>query len=140
LPKDLLDLLGDTKTPLGGKFLVYYSKCGTKNEEAAMFCVKCGANLAGPPARRSERRRREKEEKQEKGERPEKECFGLPHGGAIFGLIIGIIIILVGISQVPGLIPAEILDVTGPIFWPVIIVVFGILIVAGALYQYGRRR
>lgn len=85
-----------------------------------------------PPAWRRERR--------EKGEKQEQQCFGLPHGGAIVGIIIGIIVILVGISQVPGLIPREVLDVTDSFFWPIILVAFGILMVAGALYQYGRRR
>jgi amino acid transporter len=64
--------------------------------------------------------------------RKEDECFGLPHGGAIFGLIIGVIIILWGISYI-----AEI-DF-GNYFWPVIIIIFGILIVAGAIYKFGRR-
>jgi UDP-N-acetylmuramyl pentapeptide phosphotransferase/UDP-N-acetylglucosamine-1-phosphate transferase len=114
--------------------LVYCSKCGTKNEEGAEFCVKCGASLTAPSAWRSERGRREK------GEKQEQQCFGLPHGGAIVGIIIGIIVILVGISQVPGLIPREVLDVTDSFFWPIILVAFGILMVAGALYQYGRRR
>jgi p-aminobenzoyl-glutamate transporter AbgT len=124
-------------------FLVYCSKCGTKNEEDAVFCVKCGASLTGPSAWRrggGRREKQEKQEKQEKGEIQRHECFGLPHGGAIVGIIIGIIVILVGILQVPGLIPDEILDVTDPFFWPVIVIVFGILIFAGALYQYGRRR
>jgi len=106
--------------------MVYCTKCGTKNEEDAAVCVKCGASLgARPPARRERRR-------------PEKECFGLPYGGAIVGLIIGIIIILVGLSQVPGILPPEI--EVWDYLWPFIIIVFGILIVAGALYGYSRSR
>jgi len=104
--------------------MVYCIKCGTKNEEDAVVCVKCGASLGARPAWTRERRR------------PEKECFGLPHGGAIVGLIIGIIIILVGLSQVPGILPE--IDL-GKYIWPFIIIVFGILIVAGALYSYSRR-
>ncbi len=77
---------------------------------------------------------------EEFGRRAEKECFGLPHGGAIVGLIIGIIIILVALSWIPGLIPPEVKEVTDLLFWPVIVIVFGILIVAGALYGLGRRR
>jgi uncharacterized membrane protein YvbJ len=102
--------------------MVYCTKCGNKNEEDAVVCVKCGASLAAAPAWKHERARREKEEQ---------ECFGLPHGGLIVGVIIGIIIILVGISSLPG-IEIE--------WWPLIIIIFGILIVAGALYQYSRRR
>ena len=138
-PKDLLVLLFDTKIPLEWEFLVYCSKCGTKKEEDAAVCVKCGVSLAGPPAWRRERGRREKEEKQEKGGKQEQECFGLPHGGAIVGIIIGAIIIIVGLSQVPGLISPEVREITDPLFWPAIIIVFGVLIVGGALYRYSRR-
>jgi hypothetical protein len=63
----------------------------------------------------------------------ENECFGLPNGGMIVGLIIGIIIILFGLNfflQASYGFSIE--------FWPLIIIIFGILIVAGALY--GRRR
>jgi hypothetical protein len=76
--------------------------------------------------------RRAEEWGEQFGKRAEKECFGLPHGGTIAGLIIGIIIIFVGLSWVAGL------D-WGRYFWPLIIVVFGILIVSGALYSYSRR-
>jgi len=97
--------------------MVYCTKCGTKNEEDAVVCVKCGAPLAAyPPWRRA------------RPPRPEEECFGLPHGGAIVGLVIGIIIILVGLSSL--------LDIE---FWPFIIIIFGILIVLGAVYRYSRR-
>ena len=108
--------------------MVYCTKCGTKNEEDAAVCVKCGASLAATPAWRPERRRRQKEEQ---------ECFGLPHGGAIVGLIIGIIIILVGISQVPGILPE--IDL-GKYIWALAIIILGVLILAGALYSYSRRR
>jgi len=67
------------------------------------------------------------------GRRVEDECFGLPHGGAIVGLIIGIAIILWGLTQVPGLLPENFE------FGWLIIVVFGMLIIAGALYRLSRR-
>ncbi len=103
--------------------MVYCSKCGFKNEDDAEVCSKCGASLQ---ISRIERRRRAK--------RVEDECFGLPHGGAIVGLFIGIIIILWGLTQLPGLLPEEFK------FWPWIIVVFGVLIAAGALYGLTRRQ
>jgi hypothetical protein len=62
----------------------------------------------------------------------EDECFGLPQGSAIVGLIIGAIIILWGISSI-----AEI-DF-GSYFWPIIIIIFGILMVAGAIYKFSRK-
>ncbi len=99
--------------------MVYCTKCGTKNEEDAVVCVKCGASLmARPPWRREYRR--------------EGECFGLPHGGAIAGLVIGAIIILVGISSLSEI---KIWDYV----WSLIIIIIGMLIVTGAMYRYSRR-
>lgn len=59
------------------------------------------------------------------------ECFGLPRGGAILGLVIGVLIIIVGLQQLFG--------------WqidlgPFAIIIFGILIVAGAIYGLTRKR
>jgi uncharacterized membrane protein YvbJ len=102
--------------------MVYCPKCGTKNDDTADFCVKCGASLqTGTVASRRYERRR-----------AEQECFGLPHGGAIVGIVIGAIILLWGISMI--------LQQTGIItqafdFWYIIIIVIGILIVAGAIYR-----
>jgi len=100
--------------------MVYCTKCGTKNEEDAVVCGKCGAPLVTQQPWRRERRR------------AEEECFGLPHGGAIVGLVIGIIIILVGVSS---LLKIE----WGDYLWALIIIIVGILMVAGALYSYSRR-
>jgi hypothetical protein len=73
----------------------------------------------------------------EERRRHEKECFGLPHGGAIFGLFIGIIIILVGfifVLQRMGWIEEDF-----ELLWPFIVIIFGILFVAGAIYTLTRR-
>jgi uncharacterized membrane protein YvbJ len=98
--------------------MVYCTKCGAKNDEDTTICVKCGASLVARPWR------------YERGERTEQECFGLPHGGTIAALVIGMIIILVGITSMPG-IEIE--------WWPLVIIIFGILIVAGTLYRHSRR-
>ena len=101
---------------------MYCPKCGFKSQDEAEFCSKCGANLKiSGSERRTTRRQREDE------------CFGLPHGGAIVGLLFGIIIILWGLTQVPGLFPE------GFQFWWLIIIIFGVLIIAGSLYKSGRR-
>ena len=63
--------------------------------------------------------------------RKHEECFGLPGGNAIFGLFIGLIIIIWGLSEL-GYITIEL--------WPAIIVIFGILVVIGALYGLTRNR
>jgi hypothetical protein len=91
------------------------TKCGTENVEGAKYCVNCGASLG-----RMERRER----------RPRDECFGLPHGGAIFGLFIGALIILWGLSEVFGW-EIEI--------WTYAIIIIGLIIVAGAIYGLTRR-
>jgi uncharacterized membrane protein YvbJ len=102
--------------------VVYCPKCGTKNEDAAEFCVKCGASLqTGTVASRRYERRK-----------AEQECFGLPHGGAIAGIVLGALILIWGITML--------LQQTGYIsqtidFWYIIIIVIGVLIVAGAIYK-----
>jgi len=97
--------------------MVYCSKCGTDNEEDTKFCVKCGAELS---PERGMRRRPEKRD----------ECFGLPRGGAIFGLVIGLIIILSGLRELLN--------------WsidlgPFITIIVGILFLAGAIYGLSRK-
>ncbi len=128
--------------------MVYCSKCGAKNDDGDSHCSQCGATLEAARENHLERRAKEWGEDLERrvekwgeqfGKRAEEECFGLPHGGAIVGLIFGIILIIVAISWIPGLIPPEVREVADPLFWPVIIIVVGILMVAGVLYQYSRR-
>ena len=109
--------------------MVYCTKCGTKNEEDVKYCTKCGANLE--VSREKKLERHAKEWGEQFGKRAEEECFGLPHGGAIVGLIIGVIIIIAGISWVAGI------NIEN--WWALIIIIFGILIVAGALYSFRRR-
>jgi RsiW-degrading membrane proteinase PrsW (M82 family) len=109
--------------------VVYCSKCGTQNADDARVCSKCGAPLytVGENYPGSER---------EHYRRMEGECFGLPNGGMIAGIVFGVIVILAGLGfflQESGYI-ANFWNV----FWPFIIVIFGILILIGALF--GRRR
>jgi hypothetical protein len=111
--------------------VVYCSKCGTQNPDEARTCSNCGAPLytVGERYPGSER---------EHYRKVESECFGLPNGGMIAGIIFGTIIILVGLGLY--------LQETGyignfwNILWPVIIVIVGILIISGAIYGRGRRR
>jgi F0F1-type ATP synthase assembly protein I len=121
--------------------MVYCTKCGTKNEDGAKYCVKCGANLEVSREKGLERRveewgeefgRRAEEWGEQFGRRAEEECFGLPHGGAIVGLIIGSIIVLVGLSWLIG-------AYLWRYIWPLIVIAFGLLIVAGILYGLRRR-
>ena len=120
--------------------MVFCSKCGTKNEDAADFCVSCGSKLKVSTEKTIEKRIEKGAEEfgkraeawgEDFGKRTEQECFGLPHGGTIFGLIIGIIIILVGVTSLAGI------DLE---FWPLIIIIFGLLIAGGALYSLTHKR
>ena len=99
--------------------MVYCTKCGTKNEDDATVCSNCKEPLMGTPTVRHERRRKEND------------CFGLPHGGSIAGLVIGLLIILWGLSAVLNI------DIN---VWALVIIIFGTLMVAGALYTITRRR
>lgn len=116
--------------------MVYCTECGTKNEDSRKSCSKCGANLEGSPEKSFERRaedwgeqfgRRAEKWGEDFGKRTEEQCFGLPHGGAIIGLIIGTIIILLGVFWIAGIVWEQ--------FWPLVIVIFGVLIIAGAVYK-----
>ena len=106
--------------------MVYCTKCGTQNPDDAKVCTQCGASLyaATYPAPRPERRK------------VEKECFGIPRGGTIVGLAIGMIILLWGgimLLQQADILPEDISVA------PFAVVIFGVLIVIGALYGLSRR-
>ncbi len=102
--------------------------CGYENERDAEFCARCGVHLAG----KAVKPKAPAEDKDCYGSE-EDECFGLPYGGAICGLFIGIIIILWAVGALLGW---NIWDY----FWPIILVTVGVLIVAGAVYSIRRRQ
>ena len=108
--------------------MVYCPKCGTKNEEDVKFCVNCGAALYA-----EEKRERRRTTCFGAERRREDECFGLPHGGAIAGVIFGAFIILIGIALV---LEQDIWR----LIWPFMLIIIGVLIVAGVLYGLSRRR
>jgi hypothetical protein len=126
--------------------MVYCTKCGEKNEDNAQDCVKCGA-----PIQVSRREKRGWEEELERGaeefgkraedfgKRMENECFGLPHGGAIIGLIFGAFIIIIGISLGLGIDIGNVIRNT-PWIGAAFTIIVGLLIIAGALYGLSRRR
>jgi len=106
--------------------MVYCSKCGTQNPDTATICSNCGAPLyaVGKQYPGSER---------EHYKRVENECFGLPNGGIIASLVFGTIIVFLGLGlflQAGG----YVVDFWS-YFWPLILIIFGILILLGALYR-----
>jgi hypothetical protein len=139
LPK-ILNVL-PTNEYTGNGQMVYCTKCGTKNPDDATVCSQCGAPLYAVGEAEGQRRvegecfgpsRRSGEPYR----RVERECFGLPRGGAIVGIVIGLIILMAGLIlflRQWGVIPGGV-DV-----WPFVAIIFGILIVIGALYGLRRR-
>ena len=117
--------------------MVYCVKCGAKNPDDAKTCSQCGAPLYSLTERRSRHREDEcfgTRVSAEPRERVEEECFGIPKGGAIVGLAIGIIIVLAGLS----LLFQELLGISIP-WWPFVIILFGVLVIIGAVYGLRRR-
>jgi hypothetical protein len=118
--------------------MVYCTKCGAENEEGATTCVSCGEPLQISGVRRRgweeelEVRAEEFGERAEEfGKRMEKECFGLPEGNTIIGVLFGLAIILVGARELFG--------------WNIDLgsyaaIILGLLIIAGALYSQGKGR
>jgi uncharacterized membrane protein YvbJ len=103
--------------------MVYCVKCGTKNPDDVEECTKCGARLYTTQQSRHYRRM-------------ENECFGIPQGGTIVGLAIGVIILLWGVIWF--LQQAEVIPRNVEI-WPFAVIIFGTLIVIGALHGLRRR-
>jgi uncharacterized membrane protein YvbJ len=103
--------------------MVYCVKCGTNNPDDAEVCTKCGTHLHMTRESRHYKRM-------------EDECFGIPRGGTVVGLAIGIIILLWGVIyflQQTKAIPENV-EV-----WPFAVIVFGILMIVGAFYRMRRR-
>lgn len=69
----------------------------------------------------------------------EDECFGLPHGGIIVAVIIGVIIIIAGLTSLLNNIFKWDIDVWSSV-WPTLIIIVGILIIAGAVYGLSQRK
>ena len=109
--------------------MVYCTKCGAKNPDDAKVCSQCGASLYAVGEGRSET--------YEPYRRMENECFGLPRGGTIVFIAIGAIVLLSGII---GLLQQAKLISSSVSVWPFVIIILGVLIVAGALYRMSRRR
>ena len=118
--------------------MVYCTKCGAQNEDNADHCIKCGASL-----KVSHSEKRSGEEQLERGaenlgrmgerwgRQMENECFGIPQGNTVVGIIIGLIIIFVGLRELYG----WSIDIG-----PYIIIIIGLLIMAGALFSRDKRR
>jgi len=99
--------------------MVYCTKCGTENEAGTVNCKNCGEPMAGPRARRYPRRRRMDEDI----------CFG-SRGGSWFGIFIGLVIILAGVSE---LFQGVFWWASWDRLWPFVVIIFGLIIVVNTL-------
>ncbi|MDY9923010.1 zinc ribbon domain-containing protein [Methanobacterium sp.] len=112
--------------------MVYCHNCGTKNEDDAEFCSKCGEPLRD--VRDDYEGRRRHHHRDDRYYRQRNECFGLPHGNIIGPLIGGIILILIGLASFTGF------QNIWTYIWPAIIIIIGLLIIVGAIYGSRRKR
>jgi uncharacterized membrane protein YvbJ len=104
--------------------MVYCTKCGTKNPDDAKVCSQCGAPLQAIGDREYYRRM-------------ENECFGIPHGGAVVGVAIGVIVLFWGLVLILQQLKVVSENVD---WWPFALMVFGVLLIIGAAYGLRRRR
>jgi len=129
--------------------MVFCANCGTENDETAVYCVKCGKKFEVSQQDSWDKRmerwgedfgkraedwgedfgRRAEAWGEDFGRRAEKEMSNI---GVIFGLLIGVVMIFVGIAWLAGI------ELT-QYFWALIIIVFGLLILVGAIYGFKRR-
>jgi uncharacterized membrane protein YvbJ len=120
--------------------MVYCVKCGTKNPDDAEVCSQCGASLH--ITGESEQHRRVESgcygprRSREPYRRVEDECFGIPRGGTIAGIVIGLIIILVGLNLFLQTMYPDMPQIP---WWSFIIIIFGLLMIIGAIYGMRRR-
>ena len=107
--------------------MVYCTKCGTNNADGAKVCVNCGAPLYGAS---------EESRPYWRHRRYESEYYGFHRrSGAIAGIAIGLIIVLVGLS----LLVAELYDISIP-WGPIVIILIGIFVISRWFRVRNRRR
>jgi uncharacterized membrane protein YvbJ len=97
--------------------MVYCPKCGLNNQDDATYCVSCGTNLTATRKARLDEH--------------EEMCFGR-RGGGFWGIVFGFIIVIFGVTVLLQQLYGVRIE-----FWPLLLVVIGILIIVGVV---SRRR
>jgi uncharacterized membrane protein YvbJ len=115
--------------------MTYCQKCGTKNDDDAEFCKKCGATLKGD----------KKSVEKEWDKKCDQECQQGPAGRG-WGIFWGIIIILVGLWIIFEFVLKKIEDLPPALEWIhtfpfglIIAVVVGIFVIIFGLRILGKR-
>ena len=105
--------------------MVYCSRCGTQSPDNAVNCSNCGAPLYGANAdnRPYTRHYHHYDDR-----------YGYHIGNTIVGLIIGVIILLIGFSFLVN----ELYGINLP-WWPLIVIIIGIFLIARWL-MWSRRK
>ena len=101
--------------------MVYCTKCGTENTDDAINCKNCGAPMQPPPYREYRYKRRLQDDA----------CFG-SRGGAYWGIIIGIFILIIGVSSLLG---DTIWWASWDRLWPLFIILVAIMIIASSIMR-----
>ncbi len=115
--------------------MIYCQKCGKKNVNNAKHCIECGAPIS--TIKRKEKREDtcfgEPEKRvEEEYKWVEEECLGITHGREIVGIVVGVFIILIGLSI------ALTLHIGRWIF-AYLLFVIGLLIIFGVIFGRYRR-
>ena len=109
--------------------MVYCTKCGTLNADDATVCAKCGAPLHGAKEESSPYWRH-------RHMRYEGEYYGYyRRRGALATLILGIIIIFIGFLYL-----WSVLSGTSIPWWPIILILLGVYILARGIMRSRRYR
>jgi uncharacterized membrane protein YvbJ len=111
--------------------MAYCQKCGTKNEDDAEFCKKCGASLDIS----------KKEHEKEWDKRCEDECAG-GKGGRGWAIFWGVIIVLVGLFIIIEVVLKNMLNIQifrSEMYGWIVAAVIGIFIIIFGLRILSRR-
>ena len=116
--------------------MAYCSKCGTKNEDDAEFCKKCGATLSGKKTR----------QKDEWDKKCEEDCAGGHKGWGIFW---GLVVILIGLWIIFEIVLKELAKTIPELEWVnnisfqpwwIIFAIVGILIIITGIRMITKNR
>ena len=112
--------------------MVYCQACGTQNADTNQVCTNCGVALySEAPSHHKE------DECFGERDKAQDECFGVPGGGSIFGMLMGVIVIIFALAWAFGF------DIS--IFWsqylgPIVAGFIGLMIVVGSIIGLSRAR